>query len=239
MTETPNVKPVRLQKYLADCGICSRRQAEKYIEDGRVTVNGAIVILGTKVVASDTVAIDGEEIKSTQAEKVAYLVYKPRGVTSSVRDDHAGKLVTSLVPSKERLYPIGRLDRDSEGLIILTNDGDLTFKLSHPSFKISKKYHVYIAPELTDQDLSRIREGIVHNKEELLVDDIVQLGPNEATITLHHGKNRHIRRMFAALRLEVTQLIRTNIGPLSLADLGGKSYLRLTSEQIKLLLPRP
>ncbi len=236
MTDMPVVKPVRLQKYLADCGICSRRQAEGWIEEGRVTVNGQPAIIGMKVSASDSISVDGKEIKLVIPEKVAYLVYKPRGVTSSAQDIHAEKLVTSLVPSEERLYPVGRLDRESEGLIILTNDGELTFTLTHPSFEISKKYHVYIEPDITDADIIRLKQGIIHDKEELLLDDIQLLNPHEVIITLHHGKNRHVRRMFATLRLEVTKLIRTNIGPLSLADLGGKPYLRLTQEQLKQLM---
>lgn len=232
MTTTPTVKPVRLQKYLADCGICSRRQAEIFIEEGRVMVNGSLATLGMKVTDQDKISVDGKEIITSHKEKAVYLVYKPRGVTSSTKDIHAEHLVTSLVPSEERLYPVGRLDRDSEGLIILTNDGNLTFTLTHPSFEISKKYHVFIEPGITNGDVEKLKKGIIHDREKLLLDDIHMLNPREVVITLHHGKNRHIRRMFAALRYEVIRLIRTSIGPLTLADLAGKPYLRLTSDQV-------
>jgi 23S rRNA pseudouridine2605 synthase len=225
------VKPLRLQKYIADCGICSRRQAEALIRAGKVTVNGAEATIGMKISTEDIVSVNGQKISSQHARET-YLVYKPIGFTSSSRDIYAEKLVTELIPgTKARLYPVGRLDKNSEGLIILTNNGDLAYQTTHPKFELQKVYEVEIIPNFRERDRKILEQGITDLSESLKLDKLETLSPNRLQITLHHGKKRHIRRMLAHCHYHVARLIRTKIGPFTLADLEGKSYRKLTGEE--------
>ncbi len=231
------VKPQRLQKYIAGCGICSRRKAELLIEAGQVMVNGQKATLGMSVTETDKVTINGKPITVLDHPHETYLVYKPRGYTSTVSDRFAEQLVTDLIPTKARIFPVGRLDKDSEGLIILTNDGELANKMTHPSYQIEKIYHVVLDQEFNPSDLRFLEEGINDDGEFLTADKIEQTEyPNELRITLHHGKKRHIRRMLSSLDYRVTRLIRTEIGTLKLATLRGGPYLALTDTMIDQLL---
>lgn len=230
------VKPQRLQKYIADCGICSRRKAEVLIESGKVQINGQKAKLGDKVNEGDRVMIDNKPLVQKQTDYETYLVYKPRGVTSTTADRFAERIVTELVPSKKRLFPIGRLDKESEGLIILSNDGNLAQKLSHPSFEITKTYQVKIDRPMNAHDLHQLRKGVNDGTDQLSADSIKQITPTTLVFVLHHGKKRHIRRMLAQFDYQVEELIRTHIGNLSLATLKGASYLALTAPQIDQLL---
>lgn len=231
------VKPQRLQKYIAGCGICSRRKAEILIEAGRVTINGQQASLGMSVIPGDRVMLDHKLIQSTDNPKQTFLVYKPRGYTSSVSDRFADKLVTELVPSKLRLYPVGRLDKESEGLIILTNNGDLANQLLHPRYQLYKTYQVTIDRPLDTEDKSDLLKGIIDHGEHLEADSITaKPSSNILEIRLHHGKKRHIRRMLARFNYQVLKLVRTEIGPLSLATLDGSPYLALTTKDIDHLL---
>lgn len=231
------VKPQRLQKYIAGCGICSRRKAELLIEAGQVMVNGQKAQLGMSVTEKDKVTINGRPITVLDHPHETYLVYKPRGYTSTVSDRFAEQLVTDLIPTKSRIFPVGRLDKDSEGLIILTNDGELANKMTHPSYQIEKIYHVILDQEFNPSDLRLLEAGINDDGEFLTADKIEHTQyPNELRITLHHGKKRHIRRMLSSLDYRVTRLIRTEIGTLKLATLRGGPYLALTDTMIDHLL---
>lgn len=231
------VKPQRLQKYIAGCGICSRRKAELLIEAGQVMVNGQKAQLGMSVTETDKITINGKPITVLDHPHETYLVYKPRGYTSTVSDRFAEQLVTDLIPTKARIFPVGRLDKDSEGLIILTNDGELANKMTHPSYQIEKIYHVVLDQEFNPSDIRFLEDGINDDGEFLTADKIEQTKyPNELRITLHHGKKRHIRRMLSSLDYRVTRLIRTEIGTLNLATLRGGPYLALTDTMIDHLL---
>lgn len=231
------VKPQRLQKYIAGCGICSRRKAEILIEAGRVTINGQKASLGMTVKPGDQVMLDHKLIQTTDNPEQTFLVYKPRGYTSSVSDRFAEKLVTELVPSKLRLYPVGRLDKESEGLIILTNNGDLANQLLHPRYQLTKTYQVTIDRPLTPQDQAVLLKGVFDHGEQLNADSITTHPRSRILeIQLHHGKKRHIRRMLAKFDYQVLQLVRIRIGPLSLATLGSSPYLALTDKDIDHLL---
>lgn len=231
------VKPQRLQKYIAGCGICSRRKAEILIEAGRVTINGQKASLGMSVNLGDQVMLDHKLIQTTDNPEQTFLVYKPRGYTSSVSDRFAEKLVTELVPSKLRLYPVGRLDKESEGLLILTNNGDLANQLLHPRYELTKTYQVTIDRPLTVLDRTELLKGVFDHGEELHADSITTQ-PRSTTleIKLHHGKKRHLRRMLARFNYQVLKLVRIQIGPLSLATLGSSPYLALTNQDIDHLL---
>lgn len=230
------VKPLRLQKYIADCGICSRRQAEEYIRAGQVKVNGAVATIGMKVSEKDMVSFNEKLVTPTVAHRETYLVYKPLEYTSTTKDPFAEHVVTELVPhSQARLYPVGRLDKNSEGLIILTNDGELAHRATHPSFKLAKIYEVHITPDFRDEDRATLEKGIEDNDEKLTLDTLSVIGPRILRIALHHGKKRHIRRMLAHCHYHVNRLIRTTIGPFSFATLSGRPYCLLSPEQLKLL----
>lgn len=230
------VKSLRLQKYMADCGICSRRKAEEYIQAGQVKVNGKVATIGMKVSDQDAVTINEKLVEASSSTKETYLVYKPLGYTSTTKDPFADHVVTELVPhSTARLYPVGRLDKNSEGLIILTNDGNLAHEATHPSFMLSKIYEVHITPDFREEDRAILEKGIEDNDEKLTLDSLSVIGPRILRITLHHGKKRHIRRMLANCHYHVNRLIRTTIGPFSFATLSGRPYCLLTQEQIKLL----
>lgn len=231
------VKPQRLQKYIAGCGICSRRKAEILIEAGRVTINGKKASLGMSVNPDDKVMLDNKPILASDNPEQTFLVYKPRGYTSSVSDRFAEKLVTELVPSKLRLYPVGRLDKDSEGLIILTNNGDLANQLLHPRYELNKVYEVTLDRPLSAANRAGLLKGVFDQGENLEADNIIfKQSSSVIEITLHHGKKRHIRRMLARFDYQVLKLIRTQIGPLTLATLKGAPYLALTDQNIDHLL---
>jgi len=225
------VKPLRLQKYIADCGICSRREAETFIQAGRVLVNGNLAVLGQKVDSSDIVKIDDKVIQPQAGPKETYLVYKPIGYTSSTKDTHAELLVTSLIPSATRLYPVGRLDKNSEGLILLTNDGELAHISSHPKFILQKVYEVEINPSFRSSDSTYLAAGIQDGNDFLTLDKLEVITPTRLQITLHHGKKRHIRRMLAKAHYHVNKLTRIQIGPLTLASLNNKPYRLLTQQE--------
>lgn len=229
------VKPLRLQKYLADCGICSRRKGEELIIGGKIKVNGVIATLGMKVTGDEEILLHNQPIKATHT-KIAYLVYKPRGYTSTTADHHAEQLVTSLVPDKQRLYPVGRLDKESEGLFILTNDGDLAFKTSHPSSELSKVYKITVDRPMTETVCKNLVEGVIDEEEWLTLDKIELVDDYTIIITLHHGKKRHIRRMLAAFGYRVSSLVRIAIGPLTLDSLQRQQYRILTPSEVATIL---
>ena len=212
----------RLQKVMAKAGIDSRRKCEDIIEAGRVRVNGNVVTeLGTKVDAKeDKIVVDGEEIEK---ERLVYiLLNKPAGFITSVDDPKDRRTVMDLINVKQRVYPVGRLDRDTEGLLLLTNDGDVSYALTHPSHKVAKKYLATVEGVPNENKLESLERGIKLNdgwtspaEVELVMDF-----NNKAivSITIHEGRNRQVRRMFKAVGNPVQELKRIGIGPLSLDD---------------------
>ncbi len=242
----------RLQKVLAHAGVASRRKCEKLILQGRVRVNGQVVTkLGTKVdPGQDTIEVDGRPI--TTEEKVYILLHKPRGYLSDTRDFRGRSSALGLVPAGKRLYPVGRLDAESEGLLLLTNDGELAHRLTHPRYEHQKEYLALVVGEPTGATLRRMLGGVDHDGQTLRADAVERLerpGPEARShgweeapsgrawlrIILHEGKKRHIRRMCAALGHPVRRLVRVRIGPLELGDLLVGEWRYLTKREVRKL----
>lgn len=233
----PEPRLVRLQKYLADRGVASRRQAEKLIIEGAIKVDGVVVTeLGTKVdPEKNRVVVNEKALAQRESEKITLALFKPVGyVTSTKRTDMERRIFLDLLPPKFRqLFPVGRLDKDSSGLLIITNDGDLAFKLTHPSFGHEKTYHVLLSKPITEEALQKIRSGDLNVLGERIMPAGARLlGGSRIEIVLKQGKNRQIRRMFRALGNGVKKLRRVGIGKLFLED------LRLKEGQFKILSER-
>lgn len=211
---------MRLNKFLAQSGVASRRGADKIIAEGRVKINGIVAKLGDQVGARDKVFIDEKPIGRSE-EKQYFAVYKPVGYISTVSDEFGRKNVLQLVKSKNRLYPVGILDIDSEGLMILTNDGDLTLKLTHPRFHLEKEYEVTCDREI---NVKKINTGA--NK-------IIWYRKNEMRIVMYEGKKRQIRKMCWLAGLRVIKLKRIRIGKLFLGNLNPGEYKELTPRDVK------
>ncbi|SDB91624.1 ribosomal large subunit pseudouridine synthase B [Pelagirhabdus alkalitolerans] len=231
----------RLQKVIAQSGLTSRRKAEGLIEEGRVEVNNQKVTeLGTKVTENDEIKVDG--VPLTKDPLVHYLVYKPRGVISSVKDDKNRKVVTELIPEiDERVYPVGRLDYDTSGLVLLTNDGDLTQLLMHPSHEIDKVYVAKVKGIPTNKDLKPLIKGVFSEGEKLKAVSAKVLSNDSekknsiVEITLHEGKNRQVRRMLEAINYPVQKLKRERYSFLDLKGMQPGEYRELTPHEVKQL----
>lgn len=239
----PRSTPVRLQKFLADAGVASRRAAEALITGGHVSVNGAVVTqLGSRVdVQADRVAVDGKPVRAQRKLYVA--IHKPKGYTCTRRDPHAEKVVGELLPREwGNLYPVGRLDRESEGLLFLTNDGDFCLRLTHPRFGVHKKYLVTVKGRVDRPILERFRQGIVVEGEPLRIEKgrVLAQSPGESLVELElaEGRYREIRRLFGSEGLEVLRLVRTQIGPIKLGELRRGHWRTLTPAELKPLLAR-
>ncbi|HJW30892.1 MAG TPA: pseudouridine synthase [Saprospiraceae bacterium] len=231
---------MRLNKYLAHCGIASRRAADVLIMQGHVTVNGKVVQeMGYHVQPNDVVIFKGKPIKPVD-KLVYYLLNKPRNVLSTAADERGRKTVLDVIAEKipERIYPVGRLDRNTSGLILLTNDGELTKKLSHPSHKVPKVYHVTLNKNLTLKDLEQIREGITLDDGPIKADSLHFMEgktKRDVQIEIHSGKNRVIRRLFEHLGYEVMKLDRTYYAGLTKKNLPRGRFRPLTKEEIRML----
>jgi 23S rRNA pseudouridine2605 synthase len=232
---------VRLQKHLADAGVASRRAAEVLIRAGRVTVNGKVATeLGTRVDPErDRVALDGRALRPQRKLYVA--LHKPRGYTSTRQDPHARHVIGELLPTEwTSLYPVGRLDRESEGLLFLTNDGEFCLRLTHPRYCVTKEYRVTVAGRVEPAHLARFRHGIMADGERLRILNgrILAANPAESVVELelNEGRYREIRRLFAAVGMEVRQLVRTRIGPIKLGELRAGRWRTLTPAERKTLL---
>ena len=227
----------RLQKLIARAGICSRREAEKLISAGLVTVDGKIIReLGAKAAANQKIRVDGK-ILHFDTEKIYILLNKPRGFVSTAKDDRGRKTVLDLLGENfsQRVYPVGRLDLNSEGLLILTNDGDLTNALIHPRFEVSKTYRAKITGELTEEKLDKLRTGIELDDGLTAPAEIYLLGENSVEVTIHEGRNRQVRRMFAAIGCDVKKLRRIKFAGLTLEGLKIGQWRKLTAEEISRL----
>lgn len=205
----------RLQKVLARRGFGSRRACEELISSGRVRVNGDRAVLGRRVdVEHDTVEVDGVRV-GVRAGLVYYLLNKPRGVVTTASDPEGRPTVVELVPLEPRVFPVGRLDADTEGLLLLTNDGELAHRLTHPSFGVDKEYLAEVEARPTLAALQRLRKGVALDDGRTEPARVVLVAPNAVRITIHEGRNRQVRRMCAAVGYPVIRLVRTRIGPLA------------------------
>jgi len=223
----------RLQKILSSAGVCSRRKAEEYLSAGRVTVNGLVAVLGDKAdPEKDTVAVDGEVISRPSAHTYIML-HKPRGYVTTLSDEKGRKTVAELVADcPARVWPVGRLDMDSEGLLILTDDGDLTHRLTHPSHEIQKEYHVRVTGDVA-QALPVLTKPMVVDGEDMAADRVERTGEQSLTIVIHQGRNRQVRRMCAAAGLTVVRLVRRKEGNLLLGELKQGSWRYLSAEEVE------
>ncbi len=237
-TPEKQVGEMRLNRFLAQSGLCSRREADDFITAGLVTVNGQIVTqLGTKVLPTDEVKFNDSRV---QGEKKVYLVLnKPKGYVTSLDDPHAGKTVMDLVEGActERIYPVGRLDKNSLGLLLFTNDGDLTKQLTHPSYLKKKIYQVTLAKPLARADMDRIAEGITLEDGEIFADEISYVKENkqEIGIEIHSGRNRIVRRIFEFLGYTVTKLDRVYYAGLTKKNLKRGAWRFLSREEVERL----
>ncbi len=225
----------RLQKVLAAAGVASRRHAEELIRAGRVQVNGAVITkLGTRVGPRDRVAVDGKPV--SRAPSYTYIVLnKPLGVVSTARDERGRRTVVDLIKSPTRVYPVGRLDVSSEGLILLTNNGELTFRLLHPRHEVPREYHVWVSPPPTSEQLDRLRQGVEIEGWRTGPAEVSR-GPGGALrIVIHEGHKRQIRLMCQAVGLNVERLVRVRIGPLTLGRLKPGEWRELRPAEVRAL----
>ena len=234
-----NENEIRLNKYLSNAGICSRREADVLIQTGVVTVNGEIITeLGYKVKLGDAVQYDGETINAETKRYV--LLNKPKGFITTMDDPMGRKTVMGLVRKacRERIYPVGRLDRDTTGLLLFTNDGDMAKKLTHPRYQAKKVYHVELNKSVAREDLEKLMKGVdlEDGRTRFDVADFVKDGSaREIGVELHSGKNRIVRRMFEALGYEVVKLDRVQFSGLNKKDLPRGMFRHLTESEVSFL----
>ena len=231
----PN-EPLRLNKFLANAGICSRREADEFIQAGVVTVNGQVVTeLGTKILRTDEVMFHDQPVKIEK--KVYVLLNKPKDYVTTSDDPQQRKTVMDLVKNacSERIYPVGRLDRNTTGVLLLTNDGDLASKLTHPKYLKKKIYHVYLDKNVTAHDLQQIADGVQLEDGEIKADDVQYASPTDKKqvgIEIHSGKNRIVRRIFEALGYRVQKLDRVQFAGLTKKNLKRGDWRYLTEEEV-------
>ena len=225
----------RLQKVLAAAGLGSRRTCEILIEEERVTVNGEVAILGRRVdPETDRIEVDGLRVP-VRPGLVTYLLNKPRGVVSTASDPQGRPTVVELVPAEPRIFPVGRLDTDTEGLLLLTNDGDLAHRLTHPSFGVEKEYLAQVDGSPTPADLRRLRQGIELEDGMTAPAKASLTAPGAVRLVIHEGRNRQVRRMLEAVGYPVKRLVRTRIGPLADRRLKPGEWRVLEMEEVRAL----
>jgi 23S rRNA pseudouridine2605 synthase len=230
---------IRLNKYISNSGVCSRRDADKIISDGLITVNGKVVTeLGFKVSLDDDVCYEGKRLNPER--KVYLLLNKPRGFVTTLEDPHAERTVMQLIENacKERIYPVGRLDMQTTGLLLFTNDGELAKKLTHPSYEKKKVYHVQLDKDLEPEDLQKIKKGVELEDGLIAADEIELIDYNDLRqvgIEIHSGKNRIVRRIFNHLGYNIERLDRVMFAGLTKKDLPRGRYRFLTSQEVSFL----
>ena len=231
----------RIQKVLAEQGVCSRRAAEQLIRDGRVQLNGRPVGLGDKMdTERDIVSVDGQRVfVPRKTEKYYYMLHKPRGYLTTTSDDRGRKTVMELMDDVPvRVFPVGRLDKDSEGLLILTNDGEFANLMMHPSHGVSKLYRVTVRPHASEEQIIQLTDGVVLDDGTKTRPAVIRVVTDERTVlemTIREGKNRQIRRMCEAVGLDVIRLRRTALGAVRLGMLQPGRYRELTQQEVKAL----
>jgi len=223
----------RLQKVLARAGFGSRRACDELIEAGRVAVNDSVAVLGQRVDPSrDHVAVDGVAV-SIQEGLVHYLLNKPAGVVTTASDPRGRPVVVELVPEEPRVFPVGRLDADTEGLLILTNDGELAHRLTHPSFGVEKEYMAEVQGTPSRASVRRLRDGVELDDGVTAAARVALVAPNVLRIVIHEGRNRQVRRMCDAVGHPVVRLVRTRIGPVTDRRLPPGKWRSLTSDELR------
>ncbi len=225
------VGPERVQKVLARIGLGSRRASEILISEGRVTVNGVVVELGARVGPDDELAVDGR-IYSTRPDAVTYLLNKPSGVVTTASDPEGRPTVVGLVPAEPRVFPVGRLDLDTEGLLLLTNDGAMAHRLTHPSFGIEKEYLAEVTGQISRKSLRMLREGIELEDGMTSPAKASLVEPNLLRLIIHEGRNRQVGRMCEAIGHPVVRLVRSRIGPIVDPKLKPGFSRRLTDDEV-------
>jgi len=229
---------MRLNKYIAQCGICSRRKADDLISEGRVSVNGNRVLEhGTQVDNEDQIHVDGKLIQLERYFEY-YLFRKPKGVITSVSDDRDRETVIDFINSDARLFPVGRLDYQTSGVLLLTNDGEFCNKLSHPSFSVDKIYEVKINRPLSDEELDKLRHGVVIDKKKTHPCTVSVISDTKEFVirmTIHEGRNRQIRKMIEAIQAKVKRLDRVSYAGLTYQGLRSGEYRDLTKKEINQL----
>ena len=227
---------MRLAKYLASAGVASRRAAEGLIRSGRVSVGGVAVTDPARDVApSDSVAVDGGPV-AIASERVVFAVNKPLGVVSTARDPQGRPTVVSLVPTPLRLYPVGRLDIDTTGLILLTNDGELAHRLTHPRFEVEKSYRaVVVNAPVRDRALRALRAGVELDDGRTAPARVRRVAADTLELTIHEGRKRQVKRMCEHVGPSGPRLERIRFGPLELGDLRPGAYRRLTASELRAL----
>ena len=234
---------MRINKFLSTLGIASRRAVDKYIEEGRITVNGNIATTGMDISENDNIFIDGKKIKTNvNEEKVYFMLNKPLEVLSASSDDRGRKTVVDLVKTDKRIFSIGRLDYMTSGLILLTNDGELFNRIVHPKSEIYKKYYVKIFGEIKKEEIAELKKGVLLNDGKTLPAEVVLLERSTKKnktvlhITIQEGRNREVRRMMEYFHCEVTRLNRIGYGFLDLGNLRQGQYRKLRSFEVRKLL---
>ena len=225
----------RLQKILSSAGVCSRRKAEELLTAGRVTVNGVTANLGDRADPEhDRVQVDGADIGGASA-RTYIMLHKPRGYVTTLSDEKGRKTVAELVKDcPARVWPVGRLDMDSEGLLLLTDDGDFTYRLTHPSHEVEKEYHVLVAGDIS-RAIPKLRAPMVLDGEHMAADLVERLDGRWLKVVIHQGRNRQVRRMCDAAGLKVIRLKRVREGQVKMGNLQLGKWRVLTNEEISLL----
>ncbi len=235
------MEKIRIQKIMSDAGVCSRRKAEELISQGRVKVNGHVVLLGDKAGGRDVITLDGERIDIPKKKKKLYIMLnKPRGYVTTMSDELDRKCVTELLNGVEdRVYPVGRLDRNSEGMLLFTNDGNFANDIMHPSRHISKTYRVTVRPSITEEQIIKLSTGVEIDGRKTLPATVEVLSQEEGRvvmlIVIKEGRNRQIRKMCEAVGLEVARLRRIAIGPVKMGMLKPGTWRELSTEEVRAL----
>ncbi len=229
---------MRLAKYLATSGVASRRASEPVIRAGRVTLNGETVTDPARDVdPEDAVAVDGKPVARGRIERVVYALNKPAGVVSTARDPQGRPTVVTMVPQTERLYPVGRLDIDTTGLILLTNEGDLAHRLTHPSFEVEKTYRAVVSgPPVREPELRALRDGIDLDDGRTAPAKVRRVAADTIEITIHEGRKRQVKRMCEAVGHPVKRLERVAFGPLALGELPRGRWRKLSAGEVQALM---
>jgi len=239
VTDGDSPQGERLQKVLAARGWGSRRVCEEMIESGRVRVNGETAVLGRRVdVERDVVEVDGAPV-GIRPDLVYYLLNKPAGVVSTAKDTHDRETVVDLVPAEPRVYPVGRLDAETEGLLLLTNDGELTFRLTHPKFGVEKEYVAQVESDgrpVSREALAALRKGVDIGDGVTSPAEVGELQPGVLRIVIHEGRNRQVRRMCEMVGYPVVRLVRTRIGPLVDKSLRPGEWRSLNLDEVRSLI---
>ena len=229
---------------MAEAGVASRRKSEELINQGRVKVNGKTATLGIKVTSDDIVELDEKRVQKQSEEKVYILLNKPMGYVTTVKDEYDRPTVMELVPNDKRIVPVGRLDMYTSGALILSNDGDFVYRVTHPSKKINKTYRAKVNGKVTEQELQKLRDGVriedyVTSKAKVdFIEYDEKTDRSIVEVTIHEGRNRQVRKMFEQIGKEVWRLHRTKIGNLGVEDLKLGKYRYLSKAEVAQILDK-